>query len=109
MGESAGRVGKKWKWSPPPLKSKNVRIENFFTLCLTKPRKYEIMYIETMAKGAKMTRKDFQLIATVLKASGKNSPMNRCVIKDVAMNFAVELQKTNPRFDVQRFVNACMQ
>ena len=56
-----------------------------------------------------MTRKDFQLIAKVLKASGKDSPMNRCVIKDVAMNFAVELQKTNPRFDVQRFVNACMQ
>jgi len=65
------------------------------------------MYIETMAKVAKMTRKDFQLIADVLKASG-TSPMNRCVIKDVAMNFAVELQKTNPRFDVQRFVKACM-
>ena len=66
------------------------------------------MYIETMAKGAKMTRKDFQLIADVLKASG-TTPMNRCVIKDVAMNFAVELQKTNPRFDVQRFVKACTQ
>jgi len=35
--------------------------------------------------------------------------MNRCVIKDVAMNFAVELQKTNPRFDVQRFVSACTE
>ena len=57
-------------------------------------------------KEPKMTRKDFQLIADVLKASG-TSPMNRCVIKDVAMNFAVELQKTNPRFDVQRFVKAC--
>jgi len=62
-----------------------------------------------MAKGAKMTRKDFQLIADVLKASGKDSPMNRCVIKEVTMNFAVELQKTNPRFDVQRFVKACTQ
>jgi hypothetical protein len=65
------------------------------------------MYIETMAKGAKMTRKDFQLIADVLKASANASPMNRCVIKDIATNFAVELQKTNPRFDVQRFVKAC--
>ena len=55
-----------------------------------------------------MTRKDFQLIATVLKASA-TTPMNRCVIEDVAMNFAVELQKTNPRFDVQRFVKACTQ
>ena len=55
-----------------------------------------------------MTRKDFQLIAAVLKASG-TSPMNRCVIKDVAMNFAVELQKTNPRFNVQRFVDACTE
>ena len=62
-----------------------------------------------MAKGAKMTRKDFQLIADVLKASGVASPMNRCVIKDIATNFAVELQKTNPRFDVQRFVKACTQ
>ena len=56
-----------------------------------------------------MTKKDFILIAKVLKASGKDSPMNRCVIKDVAMNFAVELQKTNPRFDVQRFVSACTE
>jgi len=53
-----------------------------------------------------MTKKDFQLIADVLKASG-TSPMNRCVINDLAMNFAVELQKVNPRFDVQRFVKAC--
>ena len=59
-----------------------------------------------MAKGAKMTKKDFQLIAKVLSASG-TSPMNRCVIHDVAANFAVELQKTNPRFNVQRFVEAC--
>jgi hypothetical protein len=56
-----------------------------------------------------MTRKDFQLIADVLKASASASPMNRCVIQDIATNFAVELQKTNPRFNVQRFVKACTE
>ena len=53
-----------------------------------------------------MTRKDFQLIAKVLKASA-TSPMTSLVVQDVATNFALELQKTNPRFDVQRFVSAC--
>ena len=55
-----------------------------------------------------MTRKDFQLIAKVLKASA-TSPMTALVVQDVATNFALELQKTNPRFDVQRFVKACTQ
>jgi len=55
-----------------------------------------------------MTKKDFQLIAKVLKNSG-TTPMNRCVLKEVAMNFAVELQKVNPRFNVQRFVDACVK
>ena len=59
-----------------------------------------------MAKGAKMTRKDFQLIANVLKASS-TSPMNRCVIQELAVSFASELAKTNPRFNKQRFVEAC--
>tara|TARA_Y100000310_G_C20388775_1_gene671747 strand:- start:394 stop:648 length:255 start_codon:yes stop_codon:yes gene_type:complete len=53
-----------------------------------------------------MTRKDFQLIANVLKASS-TSPMNRCVIKELAVTFASELTKVNPRFNAQRFVNAC--
>jgi hypothetical protein len=54
-----------------------------------------------------MTKKDFILIAQVLKASS-TSPMNRCVIKDIALTFASELQKTNPRFDTKRFVEACL-
>ena len=54
-----------------------------------------------------MTRKDFQMIADVLKASS-TSPMNRCVIRELAVTFASELAKTNPRFDQQRFINACM-
>jgi len=54
-----------------------------------------------------MTKKDFQLIADVLKASS-TSPMNRCVIKELAATFASELAKTNPRFNKARFVSACL-
>jgi len=54
-----------------------------------------------------MTRKDFELIANVLKASG-TSPMNRCVIKELAVSFASELAKTNPRFNQRRFIEACL-
>jgi len=53
-----------------------------------------------------MTRKDFQLIADVLKASS-TTPMNRCVVKDIVLTFASELKKVNPRFDAKRFVEAC--
>jgi len=66
------------------------------------------MYIETMAKGAKMTRKDFQLIADVLKAHQDGSDTDH-VVRGLAMSFAIEPQKTNPRFNVQRFVNACTE
>ena len=55
-----------------------------------------------------MTRKDFQLIADVLKASS-TSPANRMVIKELAVTFASELAKTNPRFNKERFVNACLK
>jgi len=55
-----------------------------------------------------MTRKDFQLIADVLKASS-TSPMNRCVIRELAVSFASELTKTNPRFNKERFVKACLE
>ena len=54
-----------------------------------------------------MTRKDFQLIADVLKGHS-DSPMNRCVIEQLALAFATQLAKTNPNFNKQRFINACM-
>jgi len=54
-----------------------------------------------------MTRKDFQLIADVLKAHG-TSPMNRLVVKELAVSFAQKLSDTNPRFNKQRFVEACL-
>lgn len=55
-----------------------------------------------------MTRKDFQLIADVLKASS-TSPMNRCVIQELAVTFASELAKVNPRFNQKRFIDACLK
>jgi hypothetical protein len=53
-----------------------------------------------------MTRKDFQLIADVLKASS-TSPMNRCVVRELAATFANELANTNPRFNKALFIKAC--
>ena len=57
-----------------------------------------------------MTRKDFQLIADVLSAvlkAKENNPANRVVVEELAVAFASELAKTNPRFDAKRFVEAC--
>ena len=54
-----------------------------------------------------MTRKDFQLIADVLKGHS-DSPMNRCVIEQLVLTFATELAKTNPNFNQQRFISACL-
>lgn len=54
-----------------------------------------------------MTRKDFQLIADTLNAH-RTSPANRMVIKELAVSFAQTLADTNPRFNKQRFVDACL-
>jgi hypothetical protein len=53
-----------------------------------------------------MSKKDFQLIANVLKAHQDGSDADH-VVRGLAMSFAIELAKTNPRFNVQRFVKAC--
>ena len=55
-----------------------------------------------------MTRKDFTLIANVLKAHG-TSPLNRMVVKELAISFAVVLAKVNPRFNKTLFVEACIK
>jgi hypothetical protein len=49
-----------------------------------------------------MSRKDFQMIADILKRHG-NSPTAQAM----ALDFAVAFQKVNPRFDKARFLNAC--
>jgi len=67
-----------------------------------------------MAIGAKMTRKDFQLIADVLKrnhASRQNAG-NRAgafLIEELALDFAHSLKETNPRFNIERFVKAALK
>ena len=49
-----------------------------------------------------MTRKDFQMIADVVKTIEDNHTRHT-----VAMNFAVKLKDVNPRFNVSKFVGAC--
>ena len=50
-----------------------------------------------------MSRKDFEMIARVIKTiEDKN------IRKETTFNFANELQNVNPRFDVRRFIDACL-
>jgi len=49
-----------------------------------------------------MTKKHFQLVANVVSAID-----NLDTRKEVALNFASEFQKENPRFDIVRFIKAC--
>ena len=56
-----------------------------------------------------MTRKDFQLIADVLNAHADKPVDHDAVLKDLAHDFARALAETNPRFDQQRFVMACLE
>lgn len=62
-----------------------------------------------------MTRKHFQLIASVVNDSLKREDGNttkeakyRCeAMRDMALRFASELRHENSRFDAERFLNAC--
>tara|TARA_R110000824_G_scaffold27426_15_gene93296 strand:- start:3724 stop:3948 length:225 start_codon:yes stop_codon:yes gene_type:complete len=49
-----------------------------------------------------MTRKDFQLVATVVSSIDNIKTRNQ-----VALNFVSELHKQNERFDTIRFLSAC--
>ena len=49
-----------------------------------------------------MTRKDFQMLADVVKMIDDKDTRHT-----VAMNFAVKLKGVNPRFSVSKFVGAC--
>jgi hypothetical protein len=54
-----------------------------------------------------MTKKDFQLIAHVLRVEKHAGPEeNHPLFDDLAKTFAAELARTNPRFDRQRFIDA---
>ncbi len=60
-----------------------------------------------------MTRKDFQMIADILKAHTSSDFKVTCeddrnfLIRNLALDLCVELQKTNSRFDKVRFLEAC--
>lgn len=62
-----------------------------------------------------MTRKDFELIARVLRDSKPDDLLLRYVESHaiawngIVQRFANELQKTNLRFDVDKFRDACSQ
>lgn len=49
-----------------------------------------------------MTRKHFKMVAQVVSAIDCMDTR-----KEVALNFASEFQKENPRFDIEKFVKAC--
>tara|TARA_R100001163_G_scaffold25781_1_gene21094 strand:- start:78 stop:266 length:189 start_codon:yes stop_codon:yes gene_type:complete len=49
-----------------------------------------------------MTRKDFQMIADVVKNIEDSKTRHI-----VAMDFALKLKAVNPRFDISKFVGAC--
>ena len=52
-----------------------------------------------------MTKKDFKKIANVLK----DTSMPAALRASLALNFALVCKADNPRFDMQRFVDACGQ
>jgi hypothetical protein len=58
-----------------------------------------------------MTRKDYKLIASVIKACAsdwKEKSQSAIVCDNLANAMADELAKDNPAFDRSRFMSACM-
>lgn len=51
-----------------------------------------------------MTRKDYELIAGVIATAWHGSADTRA---DLSNRFADELESTNPRFDRDKFLEAC--
>ena len=65
-----------------------------------------------------MTKKDFEMIARVLRNNleGKgfinnsvNDAQRESAVRCIALDFSLEFQKVNPRFDTGRFVKAVME
>ncbi len=55
-----------------------------------------------------MSRRDFVLIAAVLRRASADPALDRETVETVARSFVPELQKTNERFDGERFLNAAL-
>lgn len=55
-----------------------------------------------------MTRKDYQLIADVIKVERNASRgAAKLAVETVAASMAIALKRDNPRFDADRFLAAC--
>lgn len=54
-----------------------------------------------------MSRKDFEMIARVLRETTGGPDMPEPLRDHIARTFADELAATNPRFDRARFLKAC--
>jgi hypothetical protein len=67
---------------------------------LASPRNYP----KAEQENKKMTRKDFELIAEVIKTSQYYSADYR---NEIARNMAQALAATNPAFNEDRFLKAC--
>tara|TARA_Y100000296_G_C5128108_1_gene233995 strand:- start:31 stop:234 length:204 start_codon:yes stop_codon:yes gene_type:complete len=65
-----------------------------------------------------MTKKDFEMIARVLRNNleGKgfinnsvNDAQRESAVRCMVLDFCLEFQKVNPRFDTERFIKAVME
>ena len=63
-----------------------------------------------------MTKKDFELIARVLhdnlkgegfSSEGVTEEQRKAAVHCLALDFSLEFQRVNPRFDTSRFIKAC--
>ena len=61
-------------------------------------------YIKGFEEVTPMTRKHFKMIAKVVNAID-----DKHLRQQVALNFANEIKEFNPRFDMSRFVEACVK
>jgi hypothetical protein len=56
-----------------------------------------------------VTRKDFVMIATVINNAMHAQDITVQQAEDLADDFAIRLRSTNPRFDRERFIAACVK
>lgn len=59
-------------------------------------------FLSIISTGETVTRKDFQMIADIIKLH-RSSP----TAKFLALDFVQAFKKVNPRFDNKRFLDAC--
>lgn len=60
-------------------------------------------------KIPKMTRSHFDFIASVINEMPTHSPRLRTTREECASAFARSLSETNPKFDVNKFLNSCLE